>query len=445
MLLIHAGSRDWDEGVYWQSIRALVRGEPLFRSVYASQPPAFYYALVPLYLLSHSLAALRISVLFFAVVGLVAGYWAARSLAGFPAAVIALLLLATSPMYIHEAAIVQADMPSAAMTLLALALTLAATRASRIVATRLAVLAGLALAVAIGAKFFGLLAILPIGLLLITPRRQPFRVLLGFAAGLLAGLVLVMVPAFPALGAAYQQMIGGHVAATRTVYASFGGNLSVLLRAGALPLIGVTILAAAIAIQRRDPRIIAPLAWSSLGTIALLLYQPLYPHHVLLLVPALALTVAVGFADLAAWRPGWVAPSTAMATLAAAIGLVIGLQDAQHALIPNGRDVALATAIEAASLPGQYVISDNPYAVALANRDLPGPMVDTSGARTAAGLLTTAGLDTAKDDYGVTVILTDSGRLQGVPGFSRWLASDFRQVRPIGPHASLYAARPEPN
>ncbi len=39
--LIHAGSRDYDEGVYWQSIRAMVRGEPLFRSIFASQPPAF--------------------------------------------------------------------------------------------------------------------------------------------------------------------------------------------------------------------------------------------------------------------------------------------------------------------------------------------------------------------------------------------------------------------
>jgi hypothetical protein len=38
VFLLDVRIRDFDEGVYWQSIRALARGEPLFRSVYASQP-----------------------------------------------------------------------------------------------------------------------------------------------------------------------------------------------------------------------------------------------------------------------------------------------------------------------------------------------------------------------------------------------------------------------
>jgi len=130
--LIHAGSRDYDEGVYWQSVRAMVRGEPLFQSVFASQPPAFYYALLPLYLVSHTLAALRITVLLFAIVGLGAAYVAGRLLAGPLAGLVALLLLASSVIYIHEAVVLQADAPAVAMMLVAIALTIAATRDARL-------------------------------------------------------------------------------------------------------------------------------------------------------------------------------------------------------------------------------------------------------------------------------------------------------------------------
>src|SRR3984893_19477020 len=71
-----------DEGVYWQSLRALARGEPLFSSVFASQPPGFYYAFLPFYGFAHSLTGLRVGVLLFGLVGLAATYVGARLLAG---------------------------------------------------------------------------------------------------------------------------------------------------------------------------------------------------------------------------------------------------------------------------------------------------------------------------------------------------------------------------
>src|SRR5919201_6875972 len=84
--------RDYDEGVYWQSLRAMVRGEPLFSSVFASQPPGFYYVLLPLYLIGHSLASLRLTVLVLALLGLAATYLAGRLIGGSGAGVLAPLL-----------------------------------------------------------------------------------------------------------------------------------------------------------------------------------------------------------------------------------------------------------------------------------------------------------------------------------------------------------------
>jgi 4-amino-4-deoxy-L-arabinose transferase-like glycosyltransferase len=441
--LIHAGSRDYDEGVYWQSIRAMVRGEPLFQSVFASQPPAFYYALLPLYLVSHTLAALRITVLLFAIVGLAAAYIAGRLLAGTLAGLVALLLLASSSLYIHEAAIVQADAPAVAMMLVAVALTIAATRPGAARARTLAVLAGFSLALAIGIKLLGAVALVPILLCFITPRRQPIRVIAAWAAGLVVGLVLVLLPALASPGAAFQELVVSHLVAGQATNGSLRGNLGLLIQLRQFPLDGLALLGAAIALWRRDSRILVPLGWTIASLIAILLYHPLFPHHLVILPPALALTAAVGFSNLAVPRPDFAPVAAAAVLAAAALGLAVGVRDTQRAFIPNGHDLGVAAAIRAASKPGDFIISDNPFAVALADRDIPGPMVDTSHQRAEAGLLTVPDLDSARDYYGVELVVTDSGRLQSVPGFSDWLHAHFRQIGAVGTHAALYEALQE--
>src|ERR1700716_2648356 len=108
-IVLNARVRDYDEGVYWQSIRAMARNEPLFRSVFASQPPVFYEALLPFYWVGHSLVSLRVGVLAIGLVGLGATYVVGRLLAGQVAGLIAVGLAASSPLYLHQSAIVQAD------------------------------------------------------------------------------------------------------------------------------------------------------------------------------------------------------------------------------------------------------------------------------------------------------------------------------------------------
>ena len=106
----------------------MARGEPLFSSVFASQPPAFYYTLLPPYLIAHSVVSLRLSVLVLGVAGLVAVFIAGRMLAGTVAGFVALVLTATSPLYFHESAILQADGPAVALSVIAFALALVAVR-----------------------------------------------------------------------------------------------------------------------------------------------------------------------------------------------------------------------------------------------------------------------------------------------------------------------------
>ena len=119
-------------------------------------------------------------------------------------------------------------------------------------------------------------------------------------------------------------------------------------------------------------------------------------------------------------------------------GIGISVRDALQVAKPDVRDQTIAAAVRSESLPGDFVITDNLFAVALAGRDVPGPVVDTSHQRIDAGLLTVNDLDAAANRYRVNLILVDGSRLTSIPGFSAWLAAHYRALREVEPGAILY-------
>src|SRR5258708_33772132 len=74
-------STEYDEGVYWQSLRALADGHALFSSVFSSQPPFFLLSLYPLFvLLGQTLAAARLAIVIFLLPGIVRIFFAGPAL-----------------------------------------------------------------------------------------------------------------------------------------------------------------------------------------------------------------------------------------------------------------------------------------------------------------------------------------------------------------------------
>src|SRR5215470_20269008 len=70
--ILSGGQIDYDEGVYWQSLRAVAAGRPLFSSVYSSQPPGFLLLLTPAHLVGGgSIVGDRLGILAFSLAGLV--------------------------------------------------------------------------------------------------------------------------------------------------------------------------------------------------------------------------------------------------------------------------------------------------------------------------------------------------------------------------------------
>src|SRR2546423_7808603 len=359
-VVLNARIRDYDEGVYWQSFRALARGEPLFRSIFAPTPPAFYFALLPFQRLAHSLASLRLGVLVFGVIGLAATYVAGRLLAGDVAGLVAMVLAATSPLYINQSAILQADGPAVAVSIVAVALALAAVRAGGRMRDALAVAVGLALAISVGIKLLGVLTVVPLVILLLGARRGRGRLILNAAVGGLLGSVVLLIPVVGAPSAAFDDLVWSHLGAGQALAAGPAANLKLLFLHRWLPLEALAGIGALVALLRRDREVIGPLAWVAVSLVAILFYKPLFPHHLVMLTPPLALVAAVGLRNLAALggRGALVAGGLVVATASA--GAFVGYRDAQFALTPDLHNIETTAAVQSISRPGELWISDNP-------------------------------------------------------------------------------------
>src|SRR5919201_4149773 len=460
IMVLDVRIRDYDEGVYWQSLRAMARGEPLFSSVFASQPPGFYYVLLPLYLIGHSLASLRLTVLVLAFLGLAATYLVGRLIAGPFASVIALLLAATSPLYVHQAALVQADGPSVAASMIAVALSLLAVRWGGRASVAAAALTGLAFAFAVGMKLLGAVTVIPIVVVFLGAPRARARLLAAAGAGCVLTALLVLIPAIASPGAAFNDLVLSHVQAGQASKQNLGDNLRLLFLHREGPLEALALIGVVAAVLRQDRSIVMPVAWASASILAVLFYHPLFAHHVVMLSLALALTAAVGLSSLRAgphpdppprageengraggnFARGGNLAAAGLVLAAAAAGVVVIVGDIRLARIPDIHDAEMTAAVRATGNPGDFWISDNPYAVAAADRNIPGPLVDTSGQRIKAGLLTVHDLETTRERYRVRWLLEDSFRLFSVPGYQSWLGQHFHAVRYLGGRAVLYEA-----
>src|SRR5215831_15449504 len=205
LLLLAGGQNDYDEGVYWQSLRALAAGHPLFTSVYSSQPPGFLVLLLPGHLaLGGALGGDRLTVLVLALAGVAAAGRTAGLLAGRWAGLLAAALLAADPLFFRQSVTLQAEAAAAE----------ARHRGGRS-ALALSGAAGAALSLAVLTKLLAVAAAPALLVLLAWPEpgsRALPRVAAAVAGGLVPGaaVLLPFVPVWPEL---WRQVVGLHLGA----------------------------------------------------------------------------------------------------------------------------------------------------------------------------------------------------------------------------------------
>jgi 4-amino-4-deoxy-L-arabinose transferase-like glycosyltransferase len=455
-------STEYDEGVYWQSLRAMAEGHPLYSSVFGSQPPGFLLGVSPGYLLlGQSIVAGRITIALYALVGIVAVYAIGRALDGRWIGVLAAGLLALNPRYLQEATTLQAEIPSLTLALVGIALVAVVMRRTLAQTWRLLLIvaAGIALGAAIMMKLLAVVALVPAVLLLAEPlviamreRRAERKMFISatrdlglLLGGLLLACVIILIPFLPQWGALYEQVIGFHLVARGT---SGDGPLANLLLLPDITWI-VAALGLAVAVWRRMWVSLVMLGWLLGGVLVLVLQRPLFDPHVLILAPPLALLGALGGAAAIDWaRFNWnvrTQESLLMTGTLVALGatLLVGLwldarQIRADSAYDGGTRAQMVQALRDHATPPGIVMTDDQYVAALAGRDTPPELVDTSLVRIGTDSLTADEVERIirRDDVRVVLFATD--RLDRLPGLRAWVAANFQPARSFGAGETLY-------
>jgi 4-amino-4-deoxy-L-arabinose transferase-like glycosyltransferase len=433
--VINGGQIDYDEGVYWQSLRSLAAGHPLFSQVYSSQPPAFLLFIFPFYrVLGQSLVGGRVAVLVLFLVGLIAAYRVVSLLSGRSGGMVAMAVLAADPVCFRESVVLQADAPAMGFALIALALAVEASGRTAQVGGR-AVAAGVALstgflvkplAAAAGPAMVVALATLPL------LRRERFRNFGLATAGGLATATVVLLPFVSDWRQLWEQTAGLHFVARS---AQLGGLdvHSALLEVPVL-ILGTAGLLLAL---RHAPRLAAVAgAWAAVAALILAVQRPLWPHHLIALAVPLAL-LAGGLAEVP-WlgrHLSLVKGLAALLVLAGSLGSALYVHQKQ--LSDDSLRPAVAR-LQAATAPADLIVTDDQYVVALAGRDTPPQLVDTSLVRINSGELTAAQVELIAERSCARAVLLGGGRLSKMPALEAWARTHYPVREQLDSRRVLY-------
>src|SRR5437667_12531971 len=100
------------------------------------------------------------------------------------------------------------------------------------------------------------------------------------------------------------------------------------------------------------------LAWAFLSLIAFLAYEPIFPHHLVLLTPSLTLLAAVGVANARGiGRPAFAIAAVLVVGMAA-VGDAVDTREALRALAPDRHDAEMTAAVRPHGQPADCWLRD---------------------------------------------------------------------------------------
>jgi hypothetical protein len=467
----------YDGGVYLESARMLAAGYAPYRAVFISQPPAWLkliqwsFALFGQNMRGGQMLTVSTLVLTAVAVGFIVldrGFWLG--------AVLTCATILLSPLAFFWAREITGELPSAAFAAVSLALAGRYASGGR----RLWLGFGaLALAGALSVKLFSLYAI-PSVLLLAAGRLGSAGQLRQRIWSMAADVLLVLAIIFATL-LAMASAYGVREVCTQAVAFHLGSRAD-LSAARNWDLIVATL--------SRDPAVLSALplvicaaletwiGWSALGwlvltLIGLLIQHPLFTHHVVALIPPLALAAGIGagalwklgrrlqvrqvqvreasvrsddYANDYAQDYGWamgIALCTACIILFAAVcrGGLAGRTDQQWILAywrPPAADLEIAAELRRLTGKADFIVTDAPGIAFWSGREVPPWLADTSLKRIDNHYLATAEVKSEVERYRVKAVLLWTGRLERLPGLTAWLEQTFPTRRGYGANGVLY-------
>jgi hypothetical protein len=263
--------------------------------------------------------------------------------------------------------------------------------------------------------------------------------------GLVLACVVILLPFAPQWGALYGQVIGFHLVARGS---SSSGPLANLLFLPDTTWI-VAGFGLAVALWRRMWVALPLLAWLLASVLVLIVQRPLFDPHVLILAPPLALLGALGGVAAIDWaRSSWNIRANELLLMAGTLvalgvtllaGLWLDTRQKRAALeYTGGTQAQMVQALQDHAIPAGLMVTDDQYVAALAGRDTPPELVDTSLVRIGAGSLTTGEVERVIRRDNVRVVLLATDRLDRLPGLRAWVEVNFQPVKSFGAGETLY-------
>jgi hypothetical protein len=456
VVTLEAYTGKFDEGIRLSQLLLMTAGFRPVRDIFAAQGPLSLDIFFPWYLLfGESLAAARLAVVAYSLLGLLAAYWVAKLVGGRAAGWITLGLLLVSPLYLKNSRLALLEVPAMVPATVAVGASLGYQRTSQ---RRWLVLAALTFALALLIKPMVVAAAAPIGLaLLLRPARRWLDLLLfGLLTALVGGLVVLLYGPEQL----WQQMVTYRTGAREASDWSLRGNWSILraeLVDEGWPLY-VLAGAAGLYLSLQRPRQGLPLiSWPLVSIALLLIYSPLQFKHAAILLPPVAIVVGAGLAlalpaALEAFRTirqrsagpaggarfGRPGLGLALVVCLALIWYLSGLPQVLR------RDWLIASAatespvesyaeetrlLAALSSPWQFVVVDEPIAAFDARRMIAPSLVDPSSYRIRSGSLSGPRAVAAVEEFDVSVLLLFSDGLRELQRFDQHVDQRYRAVR----------------
>lgn len=389
--LLHADTF-FDEGTYLVSVDALRHGQKLGEQIFTAQPPGWYYLLdLVASVAGNSLESIRGGLALVVGLGAAAAYGAGRALAGVPGALAtAGLLLIAFPLPLFATRVLS-DPSCLVLTLAAVALAATARRSPE--GLLLAAASGTALGLGVLVKLYAVLALPTIVLLLAAGTARASRRLLAALVGLAVTLLATAAANVRAIPELWDGVVTYHRdASSIEILDNFEAVTDVFnprMPFGWLVAAAI-VLALAAAARRRNVPAAALWLWPALVCALLLWHDPLLEHHVaalaVSLVPAVGVTLGAAIRDL---------PQRWALAAGAALGIVVVAGYAQQVrrldseVRPEEAGIVWAAGeLARATAPDELVVSDLPLSAYLADRRVPGELVDTAMLRFATGSLT---------------------------------------------------------
>ena len=350
----------------------------------------------------------------------------------------AILMLGLTFIFFRQTNMVDAEIPALALALLGLALLPGPV--SRLPRLRL-MGAGFAFATGGLCKLLVAPMALPLLLLLLPGSRQTpwirgfvIRTLLLTVGSILA---LIFFCWQGDLAAIYKQAVIFHMDAKVHHPSNWSANFDTISKLfEAEPLTPLLALAGLLFLYwRQNYHALVLHLWIFAAALFLVDHSPLFPRHVILLVPPLAITAAANMA--------WVSdlPTHGLGKILAFVAIVgflwgLGLSLRKDLSFTDRRargpdpDMQIVRMIEERTQPADYVVSDEQMQVFRAGRQTPPQLCDTSFVRIHSGYLKDdEAIEASKD---ARMVIFRTGRLSQLPRYVNWVATNLRYLGRFG-------------